>query len=322
MKYLYLSSLCIIFGCVVKAQLSIVPQLGIENSKTTVSYNKSSNYSPLGNKISPQVSVRADYKFKKGHGPFVGLATTRSGVNYTFSNPETGMTSYVASRDNTQLRFEGGYQLNTKPIYFNKSSAKNKSRSFSRESSSVKTSCREFYTRSSCGSKSYARTMASPAKEKGSWVRIQPSAGMAFVPTASAAEIVSKGQGNMNSYEYTAGNFKTAAIAGVGFAFGKNDQQKLLVSINYMKGIGNLQTQSITTTADAKPTTTSISSNSSNWNLRVGIPFNVGKTKKPVEQKQVIIIRQRTEVKQPAEVKQQRTEKKCGSNYSRCRRYI
>jgi hypothetical protein len=322
MKYLYLSSLCIIFGCVVKAQLSIVPQLGIESSRTTVSYNKSPNFSPLGTKFSPQASVRLDYKFKKGHGPFAGLATTRSAVNYSFSNPETGGTIYTASRDNTTLRIEGGYQVSTKPIYFNKSASKNKSNSVAPKTTSSRKSCRDFYTRSSCGSRSYTNAVAQTPGAKGAWMSIQPSAGMAFVPTASAAEIVAPGSGNINSYEYTAGNWKTAAIAGLGFAFGKGGQQKLLVSINYLKGIGNLQTESITTTPDLKPTTTYISSNASNWNLRVGVPFNLAKTKKPATQKEVIIIRQRTETKQPAEVKQPKQEKKCGAYYFRCRKAV
>lgn len=319
MKYLYLSSLFIIFSCITKAQLSIVPQLGIEASKTSLSYNKSSDYSPLGAKLSPQASVRLDYKFKKGHGPFVGLATTQSAVNYTFSNPEIGQTNYTASRDNKTLRLEGGYQFTTKPIYFNKT-AKNKSGNVSSTRSTARRSCGDFYSRSHCGSKAYKTSSASSANSKGSWVSIQPSAGMAFVPTASAAEIATTNEGSMNSYEYSAGNWKTAAMAGVGFVFGKNDQQKLIVSLNYLKGIGNLQTESLTTTTDAKPTTTYISSNASNWNLRVGIPFNLTKTKKPVVQKQVIIIRQRTEVKQPAEVQQHKQERKCGASYYRCRK--
>ena len=321
MKYLYLSSLLIIFSCVAKAQFSIVPQLGMEASKTSLSYNKGSDYSPLGTNLSPHASVRVDYKFKKGHGPFVGLATTRSGVNYTFSNPETGQSNYIASRDNKQLRLEGGYQFTTKPIYFNKSGAKSKSPVASSTRSTTKRSCGDFYARSHCGSKANKTSSASAApSNKGSWVSIQPSAGMAFVPTASAAEIATANNGTMSSYEYTAGNWKTAAIAGVGFLFGKNDQQKLLVSINYLKGIGNLQTESITTTSGSKPVTTHISSSASNWNLRVGIPISFAKTKKPVAQKEVIIIKQRTEIKQPAEIKQQKQEKKCGLYMYRCRK--
>ena len=319
MKFLYLSSLFIILCCVTKAQLTIVPQVGMESSKTNVSYNNSSKFSPLGAQFSPQANVRLDYKFKKGHGPFVGLGTSRSGVNYTFSDPETGMTNYTASRDNTQLRMEGGYQYTTKPIYFNKSGGKNKSSNATGKSSSTKSSCYS-YMESRCGSKSYASSKTDAAKNKGTWMSIQPSAGVAFVPTASDAEIATNTNGTMTSYEYAAGNFKTAAMAGVGFIFGKNDQQKLLVSVNYLKGIGNLETETLTTTTGIKPTTTTMSSNVSNWNVRVGIPFNLTKTKKPTPQKEVIIIKQRTEVKQPAQVQQPKQEKKCGSYMYRCRK--
>ena len=320
MKYLYLSSLCIILGCVVKAQLSIVPQVGMESSKTNVSYNKSSDFSPLGAQFSPHASVRLDYKFKKGHGPFLGLATSRSGVNYTFSDPETGMTNYTASRDNTQVRMEGGYQMSTKPIYFNKSGAKNKSSNTTSQSSSPKSSCGSYYVRAHCGGKTYTNSTASAAQNKGTWMSIQPSVGMAFVPTASA-EIATNTENGMTNYEYTAGNWTTAAIAGVGFIFGKNDQQKLLVSVNYLKGIGNLETETLKTTNGVKPTTTEISSNVSNWNVRVGIPFSLTKTKKPVTPKAVIINKQTTEVKKPAEVQQPKVEKKCGGYYMyRCRK--
>lgn len=318
MKYLYLSSLFIVFGCVANAQLSIVPQWGIESSKTTLSYNHSSGYSPLGVKFSPHASVRMDYKFKKGHGPFVGLATSRSAVNYSFSNPESGNTNYTASRDNKQLRLEGGYQLSTKPIYFNKSKSSNKAANFSNEKSSSKGRCGESYVRSHCGSKAYKTPEASSKSNKGAWVSIQPSAGMAFIPTADAAEIETNTLGNINSYEYNAGNWKTAIMAGAGFAFGKNDQQKLIVSINYLRGIGNLQTQSLSTTTDAKPTTTYISSNASSWNLRVGIPITFNK--KQAVKKEVIIIKERTEMKKESEAKPATERKKCGGYMYRCRK--
>ncbi|MBC7828525.1 MAG: hypothetical protein H7122_12315 [Chitinophagaceae bacterium] len=319
MKYLYLSGLCIILSCVVNAQLRITPQFGIENSKTSLSYNNSSDFSPLGVNLSPHASVRFDYTFKKLHGPFVGLATSRSAVNYSFTDPETGKTNYTASRNNKQLRLEGGYQLSTKPIYFNKAGAKNKASNISTEKSSAKKSCRDFYTRSHCGSKSY-KTSEATSNGKGSWVSIQPSAGMAYIPTASAAEIETKSQGNINTYEYSAGNWKTAFIAGAGFVFGKNDQQKLVVSVNYLRGIGNLQEKSLTTTTDAKASTTYISSNASQWNLRVGIPISFAKNKKQAAPKEVIMIRERRVIQEKKENTQPKTEKKCGSSMYRCRK--
>jgi hypothetical protein len=323
MKYLYLSSLFTFLGCIAMAQLSIVPQFGVETSKTTLSYNNSANYSPLGVKLSPHASVRLDYKFKKGHGPFVGLATTRSGVNYSFTNQETGKTDYTASRDNKQLRLEGGYQVSTNRIYFNKSAAKNNaasnnSASVTPEQNTAKRSCRDFYTRSQCGSKASKVAESPSRKSGGSWMKIQPSAGMAFVPSASAAEIATKSQNNITNYEYTAGNWNTAFIAGAGFAFGNNNQEKLIVSLNYLKGIGNLNTQSLTTVSGTKSTTTHLSSTASNWNLRVGIPIIL--TKKASPKKEVIKIEQRTETKQPAQIKEVKQEKKCGASMYRCRK--
>lgn len=306
-------------GSILQAQLSIVPQVGLEGSKTSVDYNESSTFSPLGTKFSPQASVRLDYKFKKGHGPFVGLSTARPGVNYVFSNPEAGNTLYAASRDNTQLRLEGGYQYTTKKLFFNKSGSKNSSDNISSTQSSGKRNCLSSYMMSRCGNKSYSRAVASAPANKGAWVALQPSAGVAFVPTASAAEISTLTDAGMTSYEYTAGNYKTAAIAGLGFLFGKNDQQKLLVTINYVQGIGNMGTETLASTFDSKPIVTRISSNSSNWNLRVGVPFNFTKTKKTVAPKEVIIIKQRTEIRQPAEVQKPKEERKCGSYY-RCRK--
>lgn len=319
MKYLYLSSLFSICGSVAMAQLSIVPQFGIETSKTTVSYNKASNFSPLGLKLSPHASVRLDYRFKKGHGPFVGLATSRSAINYSFANQETGNTNYLASRDDKQLRLEGGYQVSTKRLYLNKGAARNTAAAAaasSQQKNSASKSCRDFYTRSHCGSKLNKMSETAAKDNKGYWVQIRPSAGMAFVPTASANEIAVKSQNNVTSYEYSAGNWKTAAIAGAGFAFGHNDNERLVISLNYLRGIGNLSTQSLTTVSGSKSTTTHISSTASNWNLRIGVPLNL--TKKPPVKSEAIRM-QRTESK-PAEAKQPRQEKKCGSYMYRCRK--
>jgi hypothetical protein len=318
MKYLYLGSLFTLFGCVAMAQLRIVPQFGIETSKTTLSYNSTGNFSPLCTKLSPHASLRLDYKFKKGHGPFVGLATSRSGVNYSFSNQETGNTNYIASRDNKQLRMEGGYQVSTKRFYLNKNASKTKAATANTEKYTSRKSCADFYVRSSCGSKANKIAESPTRSKKGSWVQLQPSAGMAFVPTASAAEIATKTDNNITSYQYTAGNWKTAIIAGTGVVFGNNNNEKLVVSLNYIKGIGNnLNTQTLTTTSGSKTTTTQLSSAASNWNLRIGVPLSLGK--KPTPKKEVIRIQERTEMK-PAEVKQPKEQKKCGSSMYRCRK--
>ena len=170
--------------------------------------------------------------------------------------------------------------MSTKPIYFNKT-AKNNSKS-SAQQNTAKRSCSDYF-KSRCGSKSYQSIAKAPAANKGSWVSIQPSAGMAFVPGASPANIAANAQGNLTSYEYAAGDYKTALTAGTGFVFGKNDRQKLIVSVNYLRGIGNLDNKTLTTVNESsKPVTTNISSKASNWNLRVGIPIGFTKDKLPI----------------------------------------
>ena len=75
----------------VTAQLSITPQVGLENTRTTVFFNDLTGYVPLAGQLSPQLALRAEYKFKQQHGPFIGVSTSRSLVAYQFDNPENGM---------------------------------------------------------------------------------------------------------------------------------------------------------------------------------------------------------------------------------------
>lgn len=287
MRSAILLCLFVIFGCVANAQFTILPQVGFENSRTSIEFNKRSSFSPLGAKLSPQAGIRLDYKFKQGHGPFLGITTSRSVIKYNFSDPETVMTAYTASKGNTQLRIEGGYQVSTKPIYFKKQGSNNKSSTvYYQRNGTEKKSCGSSIVKHSCESKTY-KTSVAKYNERGVWVRIQPSAGLAYIPSVPRAEIFSKSQGTQTSYQYNAGNWNTALIAGMGFEFGRNKQSKFIVSINYLKGIGNLDTKSITTVSGNKPTTTSLKSDASGWNITMGIPISLNK-KKPVAKQQFI----------------------------------
>ncbi|MBA2562334.1 MAG: hypothetical protein H0V14_05360 [Chitinophagaceae bacterium] len=312
MRPTILICLFVIFGYIANAQFTILPQLGFENSRTSIEFNEGSSFSPLAAKLLPQAAIRLDYKFKQAHGPFLGIATSRSIVKINFSDPETGMNSYSASKGNTQLRLEGGYQVSTKPIYFKKSGSANKSSKANYQKNTERKSCGSYMVRKSCGSKMNKAT-AAKSKDNRSWVRIQPSLGVAYIPSAPSAEINTKSQGTQTSYEYNAGNWKTALISGVGFEFGKNALSKFNVSINYVKGMGNnLDTKSITTVSGNKSTTTTLESDASSWNLRMGIPINLNK-KKPVIKQQII-------------EKTYKEEKKCGqykSQYKpRCSKVI
>ncbi|MEO6456538.1 MAG: hypothetical protein ABIN97_20850 [Ginsengibacter sp.] len=175
--------------------------------------------------------------------------------------------------------------------------------------------CGNYMTRNSCGSKANKANKATAARPKdegkGTWVRIQPSLGIAYIPSAPAAEIYTKSQAAQTTYEYNAGNWKTALISGVGFEFGRDAKSKFIFIVNYFKGMGNLDTKSITTVAANKSTTTSMKSDVSGWSLRMGVPIGFNKKKSgSVKQKLIEKPYYREEKKCPQYKSQYRTH--CG----------
>ncbi|MBC7889944.1 MAG: hypothetical protein H7Z13_18870 [Ferruginibacter sp.] len=308
MRSATLLCLFVLFGYLTNAQFTILPQVGFENSQTSIAFNELSSFSPVGAKLSPQAGIRLDYKFKQMHGPFVGIATSRSVVKFNFSDPAIAMNTYTASRGTTQFRLEGGYQLSSKPIYFKKSGSARISPTIHGQNGSVKRSCGSSIARNTCGSKS-SKAIAAKSKDRGAWVRIQPSLGIAYIPFTPTSEINTKSQATQTVYEYNAGNWKTALISGIGFEFGRKSQSTFIVSLNYLKGVGaNLNTKNITTVSGNKPANSSLKSDASGWNLRMGIPISLHKNK-PV-------------VKPPVIEKTYREQKKCGQYKSRCSKVI
>src|SRR5688572_21914346 len=86
----------VVLAYAANAQLSLTPKAGIESSNTSLNFNDLRCVSPLGAVISPQIGLRLDYKFKKTHGPYLNVGTTRSLVAIQFNDPETGMTNFNA----------------------------------------------------------------------------------------------------------------------------------------------------------------------------------------------------------------------------------
>ena len=288
MRSLALSGLFIVSALAMNAQkLSLTPQVDFENSRTSVKYNDVGSFAPLGAEFNPQLSLRLDYKFKQGFGPYIGASTSRSGVLYSFNDIENGMTVYTATQANMQLRMEAGYQYTTKPIFFNKTN-----QSTSKTKAPGKSSCGSYSYRSSCSKSSSSRSSHCQSKNsaaknvesknKGGWVRLQPSMGIGYI-AAPKTDIVTKTGGGQTAYEYRAGNWNTAFLTGMGFEFGRNNQRLLNVSINYFKGIGNMNTETVSNESGIKTSYATLESNASGWNMRVGIPFTLGE-KKPGKQ--------------------------------------
>jgi len=301
------SVLFVAFGYAANSQqLTLLPHVGFENSRTTTSYNDLRSFAPLGGEFSPQAGVRLDYKFKQGFGPYLGISTSRSIVLFSFTDPENGMNIFNASPGNMQLRFEGGYQFSTNPVYFNKSkqqSVKSPSQKISAkkncgEENAAKSSCcsKSYSASSSCCSENKSKARQTINKNKGNWIRLLPSIGVGFIPSVKT-DVITKMQGGQTTYEYKAGNWNTALMTGVGFEFGRNKQRLFNVSVNYFNGIGNLNKQTITSVSGSKTTITHLESDASGWNVKVGIPFTLA---------------QKNPVMKRAEYKTHRNEGRCG----------
>ncbi len=268
------------------AQLSIVPQVGVETFRTTIKSGDFSSFSPLGQQFTPSLAVRMAYTSRSGQGAFFGVATSSPAVDFKFTNPQNAQTSYTASASGLQLRLEAGYQFTSKPITIGKPVYKNNyaGKNGQKNSAAKQNGCsRSMCSRMKNSQSDYKKAAAGKMKQDNRlYMRIKPSLGLAIVPTGSRMETETKG--GQTVYSYRAG-LNTALIAGTAFEFGSRNQAKLLVSINYLKGLGN-NTQTVTNNEGSKTTSTAFSSKTSGFNINVGIPFSFSKKTKIIQNRQ------------------------------------
>lgn len=267
------------------AQFTLLPQAGIDQSKATI---QSNDFSALSKAMtSPQVGLRLSYTAKTGSGAFFGISSGSPATEFKFNDPQTASTSYKLSGQDMQFRIEGGYQFTTKPIalskphYFNKPSH--------RFSEGQQHNGYGHYgsmhngSHSPCGqhnaSNHFGKSSFKAMQNKGLYMRIVPSLGLAYAP-AGKSEIETETRSGQTFYEYNAGS-KTSIIAGTAFQFGSRNQTKFVVSLNYLKGLGN-NMQTLNTTDLGKTTTTAhtYQSSTSSFNVSIGIPINLKKSSK------------------------------------------
>lgn len=307
------SLLLVLLGTAAHSQLSLLPQVGFEQSRTSIGYNGQPSFSPLGGQGAPRAALRADYRLKSGHGAFASVGTSPAVVAFTFADPAGALTSYRAAASHLQWRLEGGYQYSTKPLYFKKSGTGSLAAAGDAVTpSSGKKTCGSYTYRSKCGSGSKT-TMAMKKKDTRWNMRLQPSVGAAFIPGVKSDLVTGNG-----TYRYNAGNWNTALVAGSGFEFGKGLQRKFTVSFYFLKGLGNLGTQTLVTERNAKTTETRFDSKVSGWNMTLGLPFTLSKKKALVQQPKV----EQKNTEQKTEYKS-----KCGQRYqieyrTRCTRKV
>jgi hypothetical protein len=272
--------LFLLIGSAANGQLSIQPQVGLEQSITSFSFNNSS-FSSLPNQLEPKGAVRLDYKFKKGHGPFMSIGSSPGVSSVHFDGFDNVQNQYTTTVGSTQWRLEGGYQYTSKPINLKKgSSQKTTAVTKTTTNTAGQRRCGSYYSKSSS---SAAKTVA-PKIDNSLNMRLQPSAGAAYVPSAKENVTVDE-TANQTTYQYRAGNYTTAFVSGLGFLFAKGSKDLFSLNVFYLKGIGNLNNQTLTKITEGKTTTAQIRSATSSWGLTLGLPLQL---QKPKQAKQAV----------------------------------
>ena len=281
-KMLFISLLfAVIFNVTNAQKLTLLPQVGFENTNTSLNFNNLTSISPMNMNFTPQASLRLYYQSKRGFGPYVGISTTRPGVNFRFTDPGNAMNSFSAVTGSMQVALESGLQYSTKPITLGKAKTE-KAAAPAMSKPLAKGGCVKSNLVNRCAGKTAEKT--SQSKNQRTWLSIQPFLGFAYVPTAKTG-LTSKVQGGQTNYEYRAGYHNAALAAGTSFEFGKNSQRVMTATVSYFNGIGNLNEESISVTSGGKTTVTNIKSDISGWNLKLGIPVTLFQKKPEKKQK-------------------------------------
>lgn len=295
-----LTTLLVLFAFTATSQLSLLPQLGFESAKTSINHNGSS-FSPSGGIGNLKASLRLDYRFKGGHGPFIGIGNSPAVVEYSFADANNPKSNYTTSTGSKLFRMEAGYMYTSKAINLGKSKSSATKTTAQTTQQTTKQSCIKYY---SCGSKSVAKK-AEPAKKVNTNMRLQPSVGIAYTPGAENQMLTKS-----NGYTYIAGNYRTAVVSGMGFEFGKGKERIMTVTVHYAKGLGSNEEHTIITDPDVKPVVNTFKSSTSNWGLTFGIPISLNKAKKSSAKQQT----QKTQQKQSCQPRVQ--------SYNRCGKKI
>jgi len=275
--------LLLLTAAVTNAQLSFLPQIGFEQSRTTLNYGN--GFSTSGIEGNFKAALKLDYRFKGGHSPFINLGTSPAPVNFVFSDGASLVNSYQSVKNNLQFRFEAGYQYSSKLIQFKKSGSVSKSKS-------IKTNSGNAEVKKSCGPSSYTSRCSS--KKTGSKnpkinnalnMRFQPSLALAYIPSANENMKLTG-----NGFEYNAANWKTAIVPGMGFEFAKGRQRLFALNVFYTKGLGENE-EAFTSYSGNKTTVTRLDPKASTWGMTIGVPFsfnkaNTSKVKKVKKEKE------------------------------------
>ncbi len=276
MKPALLSYFALLATSCVFAQFSLLPQVGFEQSRTTLGYSSFSQSDITSNL---RASLKADFRFKGGHGPFINLGTSPAPVGFAFNNDGSLNKAWKQAQSNLQFRMEAGYQYTSKPIQFKKSTAaaKTKTASSSTYHSPQRKNCGGATYRPQCGSKK--TTVQQAPVKKALNMRLQPSLALAYLSANNQTV-----QQNTNGYAYFANAWKTALVPAMGVEFGKGSQRLFTLTLFYTRPL-DIRSENVSSQSGSKPVVTAMNPKASAWGLTFGVPISL--SKKPVIQQVV-----------------------------------
>lgn len=268
MKPLLLIGCALLANTSLRAQFSLLPYAGLEQSRTAMNYGDASSLSVNGNL---KAGVRFNYQLKGGHSPFINLTTNPAPVHFAFDNAGSLLNTF--REGNVQFRLEGGYQYNSGPIRLGKGSNAAKQ-------NLTNTTTTAAYQKGSCGSSPYKsrcsrnRSASKTVAPNGALnMRLQPSLAMAYVPAAANAV-----KQNPNGFEYTVATGKTALVPAMGFEFAKGSQRLFTLGVFYTRPLSQ-NSKTITTVNEGKILPMEFAPKASAWGLTLGVPIGFAKPK-------------------------------------------
>jgi hypothetical protein len=281
------------------AQLSILPQAGFEQSRSSLRYNALS--ASAINTTNLRASLKADYRFKSGHGPFINIGTSPGPVNFSFGNEGSLLRQEAVVSNKLRLRIESGYQYTSKPIRLGKSKP-------TAGIKAARPASANTYPKKSCGASSYrphcsassTKALSKPVNKALS-MRLQPSLAVAYVP--AAAENYKQ---TTAGFDYNAGNWKTAVVPAIGFEFDKGNQRLFTITAFYTRPMG-MKGETVTSYSGNKPVVTAINPKAATWGLTAGIPISIGKKQNINKQRAINVIKKEVKTTQ---------YKRCTRSYS------
>jgi hypothetical protein len=224
-------------------QLTVTPQVGIQSSNTKIGFNNSPYTAPYRTEV-PYLGARFVYESKRGHGPYLNFSMGTNTNTYQVSSPSSPYLGSFSLARTDLFRIEGGYQWNTKPLYFKR------------------------IWNNNISAEEFARM-----EKKGWHVRFQPFIGVGYnLRNGTPYEHYMIDHGTVTTYS-SSGNFVLSS--GLMLEFGKNDKRKFSLSFNYVAGLNGGQSTIIDRTINGVNYQTHLYNRSSGFNVTLGVPLTL-----------------------------------------------